>query len=39
MFPSTSASEIFIASQEIRATSKQHIYDMQFNAVAVALKS
>ena len=29
----------FIASQEIRATFKQHICDMQFNAVAVALKS
>jgi len=28
-----------IASQEISATSKQHICDMQFNAVAVALKS
>jgi hypothetical protein len=28
----------FIASQEISATSKQHICDMQFNAVAVALK-
>ena len=30
---------VFIASQEISATSKQHIRDMQFNAVAVALKS
>ena len=30
---------VFIASQEISATSKQHICDMQFNAVAVALKS
>ena len=29
----------FIASQEISATFKQHICDMQFNAVAVALKS
>jgi hypothetical protein len=28
-----------IASQEISAISKQHICDMQFNAVAVALKS
>ena len=28
-----------IASQEISAKSKQHIFDMQFNAVAVALKS
>ena len=30
---------VFIASQEISAPSKQHICDMQFNAVAVALKS
>jgi hypothetical protein len=30
---------IFIASQEISATFKQHICDMQFNVVAVALKS
>jgi len=30
---------VFIASQEISATFKQHICDMQFNAVAVALKS
>jgi hypothetical protein len=29
----------FIASQEISATQKQHICDMQSNAVAVALKS
>ena len=29
----------FIASQEISATFKQHICDMPFNAVAVALKS
>jgi len=29
----------FIASQEISATFKQHICDMQFNAVAVALKN
>ena len=29
----------FIARQESSATSKQHICDMQFNAVAVALKS
>jgi hypothetical protein len=29
----------FIASQEISATFKQHICDMQFNVVAVALKS
>jgi len=29
----------FIASQKISATVKQHICDMQFNAVAVALKS
>ena len=29
----------FIASQEISATFKQHIGDMQFNVVAVALKS
>ena len=29
----------FIASQEISATFKQHICDMQFNAVAVALKT
>ena len=28
-----------IASQEIGAASKQHLFDMQFNAVAVALKS
>ena len=28
-----------IASQEISVTIKQHICDMQFNAVAVALKS
>ena len=28
-----------IASQEISATFKQHICDMQFNVVAVALKS
>jgi len=27
----------FIASQEISATFKQHICDMQFNVVAVAL--
>ena len=32
-------SEFLIASQEISATFKQHICDMQFNAVAVALKS
>ena len=31
--------KVFIASQEISATSKQHSCDMQFNAVAVALKS
>jgi hypothetical protein len=31
--------KIFIASQEISATVKQHICDMQFNVVAVALKS
>jgi hypothetical protein len=31
--------EIFIANQEISATFKQHICDMQFNVVAVALKS
>ena len=30
---------VFIASQEISATFKQHICDMQFNTVAVALKS
>jgi hypothetical protein len=30
---------LFIASQEISATFKQHICDMQFNVVAVALKS
>ena len=30
---------LFIARQKIRATWKQHICDMQFNAVAVALKS
>ena len=30
---------IFVASQEISTTFKQHICDMQFNAVAVALKS
>ena len=29
----------FIARQEISATFKQHICDMQFNVVAVALKS
>jgi hypothetical protein len=29
----------FFASQEISATFKQHICAMQFNAVAVALKS
>jgi hypothetical protein len=29
----------FIASQEISATFKQHIGDMQFNIVAVALKN
>ena len=29
----------FIARQESSATSKQHSCDMQFNAVAVALKS
>jgi len=28
-----------IASQEISATFKQHICEMQFNVVAVALKS
>ena len=28
-----------IASQEISATFKQHICDMQFNVVAIALKS
>jgi hypothetical protein len=33
------AADAFIARQEIRATFKQHICDMQFNAVAVALKS
>jgi len=32
-------SEFLIASQEISATFKQHICDMQFNVVAVALKS
>ena len=31
--------EFLIASQEISATFKQHICDMQFNVVAVALKS
>jgi len=30
---------LFIASQEISAAVKQHICDMQFNAVAVELKS
>ena len=30
--------QVIIASQEISATFKQHICDMQFNAVAVALK-
>ena len=34
-----SSSGAFIASQEISATFKQHICDMQFNVVAVALKS
>ena len=29
----------FIASQEINAASKRHLCDMQFNDVAVALKS
>ena len=28
-----------IANQEINATSKQHLCDMQFNVVAVALRS
>ena len=32
------AADAFIARQEISATFKQHICDMQFNAVAVALK-
>ena len=31
--------EVFIASREISATSKQNLWDMQFNDVAVALKS
>ena len=33
------AQHAFIARKEIRATVKQHICDMQFNAVTVALKS
>jgi hypothetical protein len=35
----SASGEHFIASQEISATFKQHICDMQFNVVAVALKS
>ena len=34
-----SFAKIFIARQEISATFKQHICDMQFNVVAAALKS
>jgi hypothetical protein len=35
----TASGRTFIASQEINTTFKQHICDMQFNVVAVALKS